>query len=241
MTQTTSYDPLGDNISEVQLVQVVGSDAMVAAAARVSYANDTPKTPEQDEKLIRFLLAKSHGSPLEHNLLTFRLKMPLYIVQELLRHRVGTSVNQQSHRYLQLGEKVELEFYVPRVFRGQSVSNRQASAGTLPDQIKVAGDDGWGVTDIRSIYSRSLLLAGLAYQKLIDNGVAREIARGVLPHCTYTSLYWTCNLRSLLHFLGLRDSPDAQWEIMKYAQAMRELAVEHFPITMRVQGELDAD
>jgi flavin-dependent thymidylate synthase len=163
----------------------------------------------------------SGNSPLEHSLITFRLKMPLYVIQELLRHRAGTSVNQQSARYLNLGEKVPLEFYVPQKFRGQSQSNRQASSGDFECAPNA---------ESTRAYLASLEQAKEAYNTLLGHGVARELARGVLPHCTYSSLYWTVNLRSLFHFIGLRDSPDAQWEIMRYAQAMKDIAKPLFPL-----------
>lgn len=229
------YDVLGDGISNLQLVQIFGTDRMVVNAARVSYANDVdlhaPVT-EKDRKLIRFLLKHHHGTPLEHNLITFRVKAPLYVVQEMLRHRIGTSFNQQSHRYIEPGkgeENVERKFYVPTHFRYQHKTNRQASEGEFPevDYLRARAD-----------YLEACEFSYDQYQKLIDAGVAREQARGVLPHSTYTSLYFTLNLRSLMHFLGLRLEEDAQWEIRQYANQMNWIAEHYFPVTLGVWREL---
>ncbi len=224
-------DPLGDRISSCELIQSVGDDAMICAAARVSYGNDLKsRSDEENFKLIRYLLKHQHGSPLEHNLITYRVKAPLYVVQEMLRHRVGTNFNQQSHRYLDLTQqKAPAEFYIPQVFRGQSKSNRQASvASETLDQAHA-----------RQRYQEGLTLAYQAYEDLIQSGVAREQARGLIPHCTYTSLYFTVNVRSLLHFLGLRLSPDAQWEIQQYALSFKALAEPIFPQTFRAWTELN--
>jgi thymidylate synthase (FAD) len=139
---------------------------------------------------------------------------------------VHNSVNQESHRYLSLGEKAPLEFYVPLEFRTQSKSNRQASGGALEDQ-----------GEARVLYLSSLTKAAYCYQHLLDSGVARELARGVLPHCTYSSLYFTVNLRSLFHFLELRLAAGAQWEIQQYAKCFLELAKPLFPLTFQAWEE----
>jgi thymidylate synthase (FAD) len=170
MTTFDPGDPLGDGISSVQLIQQVGDDAMVCAAARVSLANDLKvRSTEDNFKLIKYLLKHEHGTPLEHNLITYRVVMPLYVVQELLRHRIGTSVNQSSHRYIQ----VKNQAYVPNIFRAQSVSNRQASvadeAGRI-DQKKV-----------QLAYQEAVARAYETYEQLLAAGVCREQARGVLP------------------------------------------------------------
>jgi len=219
-------DPLGDGISTVQLIQHAGDDAMICAAARVSLAGDLAlRSVEDNYKLIKYLLKHEHGSPLEHNLITYRLTAPLYVVQEMLRHRVGTSFNQVSARYV----VVENKAYVPVEFRGQSKSNRQASV--VREDLPQA--------DLKEIYTQQVDRAYAVYEQLLAQGVCREQARGVLPHCTYTSLYFTVNVRSLLHFLGLRLGPDAQFEIRQYAQALRALAEPLFPLVFRAVAELE--
>lgn len=229
------FDPLGDGLSHLELVQIFGTDKMVVNAARVSYAKDVDLNEpvnDRDKKLIRFLLENNHGTPLEHNLITFRVKAPLYVIQEMLRHRIGTSFNQESHRYIEPGKgepEVLRKFYVPTHFRYQDKKNKQASNGEFPetDYLRARAD-----------YLEACDFAYAQYQKLIDAGVAREQARGVLPHSTYSSLYFTLNLRSLFHFLELRLASNAQLEIRQYANIMRDLVRDHFPITMGVWEDI---
>lgn len=213
-----------DQISEVELIRVSGcGDLSIVDAARVSYAGDINKWQgEKDEKLIRYLFVHDHGTPFEHNSLTFRVKAPLFVVQEMLRHRIGVSYNQESARYTQLRH----EYYVPQTFRVQAKKNKQASGEELLDS--------W----LEAAYINTCEMALTTYENLLAKGVSREQARGVLPHSTYTSLYITFNLRSLFHFLKLRDSEDAQWEIQQYAKAFEELAEPHFPVSFRVWKDL---
>lgn len=225
---------LGDNIGSVEYIQHCGSDKMIVNAARVSFARDTANTEfdASDERLLRYLIRHNHGTPLEHNLITFKIKAPLYVVQEMLRHR-HLSFNQESHRYIEPGVKAgRFEYYLPVQMRRQSKSNKQSSEGGF-DEAKNA--------ELRVAYQIGVDYARDAYVKLIADGVAREVARGVLPHSTYASLYLTCNVRSLLHFLDLRLAPDAQWEIRQYAAAMADIGKELFPVTFRVMEEVKGE
>lgn len=218
---------LGDAYSSVELIQSVGSDALIAAAARVSHANDLGvHSAEKDERLLRYLLTHDHGTPFEHNLITYRWTAPLYVIQELLRHRIGFSFNQESARYIEVKNRA----YVPKVFRTQATGNHQSSVEC----------DTLNQGTVEKIYSESVDFAYQSYEALIANGVAREHARGVLPHCTYASLYVTCNVRSLMHFLELRLAEGAQWEIRQYAKAMLSLAEPLFPTTLKLWKEISA-
>ncbi len=222
-----TMDPLGDGISSVYLVQHVGGDDSVVRAARVSHARDLSKSaPDRDKALIKFMLKHKHGSPFEHNLLTYRITAPLFVIQEMLRHRIGTSFNQESHRYV----VVQNEAYIPRAFRAQSPSNRQAS---IVDEGMILQDQAI------EAYKATVSTAYETYEKLLEMGVCREQARGVLPHSTYSSLYMTFNLRSLIHFLGLRLNADAQWEIQQYAKAFYTYARPLFPVTFDALHELE--
>lgn len=234
MLNQTTVDPLGDSLSELQLIQYCGNDKMILNAARVSYANDgdiNAPINERDEVLIKYMLKNKHFSPFEHNLITFRVKAPLYVVQEMLRHRIGVSVNQQSARYVEPGKnepKHWRKFYVPNKFRKQDTVNRQGSVGEIQDNFK----------DIRNKYIDICDCAFDYYEDLIKSGVCREQARGVLPHSTYTTLYYTLNLRSLMHFLELRLSKSAQWEIRQYAKHMSDIASKIFPVVFKTIDEL---
>ena len=229
MTAEKILHPLRDGIGSVALVQHVGDDKSIVNAARVSFGgdNDSPLT-ERDEKLIRYLLREKHGSPFEHNLITFKIVCPIFVDRQMVRHRVGVSKNEISGRYVEVPERC----YVPTEFRRQAKSNRQASVEDEDGHIdQPAANDVW-TGAWRAAYE--------AYQNLLALGVTREQARGVLPQAMYTESYYTFNVRSLLHFLELRDHKGAQFETQKYAQAMAELAEPLFPVTFRAWRDLHA-
>jgi len=219
-------DVLGDGISEVEFIDAAGSDLSVVRAARVSYNNDTDVFDDiKDTKLIKYLMRNNHGSPLEHNMITFRIKAPLFVIQEMLRHRIGVNFNQQSGRYTAFVP----EFYIPLVWRRQDAKNKQSSNGSLDLEIQ----------EELSFRARQVCdLAYATYEKMLEMGAPREQASRYLPHATYSNMYITFNLRSLLHFLELRLSPLAQWEIQKYAQAFLSVAEDHFPVTIQAWKEL---
>ncbi|BDP42834.1 hypothetical protein DAETH_28030 [Deinococcus aetherius] len=219
-TPATLY-PLGDGIGSVSLVQSVGDDKMIVNAARVSFGGDNgAPLNSRDEKLIRYLLTHHHGSPFEHNLITFKVVCPIFVDRQAVRHRVGVSKNEVSGRYVELQERN----FTPPAFRKQAPSNRQASVeddGTLDQEAA------------SRIWAEAWRNAFGAYQELLRLGVTREQARGVLPLSLYTESYYTFNIRSLLHFLELRDHEGAQYETRLFARAMAELAEPLFPVTFR--------
>lgn len=210
-----AIDPLEDRISSVELIRVSGSDLDVVNAARVSYGKVSRELTDRDKKLIKYLLENHHTSPFEHNQLSFRIKAPLYVTKQWMRHRMN-SYNEISYRYV----KAPLEFYIPHCWRYQDATNRQCSNGSFNNP------------DLLEIYKKSLEAAIKSYEMLLENGVAREQARGLLPSCTYTEFIFTCNLHSLMNFLTLRLHPGAQHEIRAYAQALLNAALEHFPISL---------
>lgn len=208
-------DPLGDGISSIELVRVSGSDVDIANAARVSYGKFISTITERDVKLIQFLLDHDHTSPFEHNQLSFRVKCPLYVSKQWMRHRMN-SYNEISYRYV----KAAVEFYIPTKWRNQDKNNKQASVGAF--------DNDAATQQYKEVLEHSYKI----YEQLIEAGVCREQARGVLPTCTYTQFIFTCNLHSLMHFLKLRMHTGAQFEIRAYAHALLQLASPHFPVTM---------
>ncbi|MEX2438023.1 MAG: FAD-dependent thymidylate synthase [Candidatus Babeliales bacterium] len=208
-------DPLGDGISSLELIRISGSDVDVVNAARVSYGKVSTEVSERDKKLISFLIQHKHTSPFEHNQLSFRVKAPIYVVRQWMRHRMN-SYNEISYRYV----KAPVEFYIPAAWRGQHKVNRQCSEGSFESEL------------LREKYSAAIASSFKAYEELLEAGVAREIARGLLPVCTYTEFIFTCNLHSLIHFLNLRIKADAQPEIRKYAQGLFSLALPYFPVSL---------
>lgn len=219
---------LGDNKGYVSLLQHVGDDTSIVNSARVSFGKQITEVEEKDRKLIKYLLAHEHGTPLEHNSLTFLVKCPIFIARQWLRHRIA-SYNEISFRYVEATE----EFYIPHKFREQSQNNRQASIeATFTDEHQAANTE---------IYQTAVSNAFNSYQELLEKGVAREQARGVLPLTTYTQYYFTCNLRSFLHFVRLRSHAGAQWEIQQYANSMLQQAKKIFPHTIEIWESLRDD
>ena len=217
-------DPLHDGISSIELVRTGGSDVDVVNAARVSYGKIVETIDERDKKLITYLLKHAHTSPFEHTQLVFRVKAPIYVVRQWMRHRVGVSYNEISARYAVL----PLEFYTPKKWRSQDATNKQGSHVATLDR-----DD-----ELHAAYEQSIDAAKQAYKTLLDGGVCRELARGVLPVSTYTQFVFTCNLLSLFHFVRLRADAHAQWEIQQYAKNMLEMATESFPASINSWKEI---
>lgn len=217
-------DPLADGISSVELTRSSGTDLDVVNAARVSYGKTSTEMHDRNKKLIKYLLEHSHTSPFEHNQLSYRIKAPLYVARQWMRHRMN-SYNEISYRYVQ----APLEFYIPKEWRYQHSVNHQASTGAFTHET------------LKNEYIQAIEASMKIYQKMIDEGVCREQARGLLPMCTYTEFIFTCNLHSLMNFLRLRLHAGAQWEIRKYAEALLTLAEPHFPVSLGYWREAHAN
>lgn len=199
-----------------------GLDSQVVRAARASYTGGT-KTKRKDAQLIRYLIQHEHWSPFEMVQLKFFIKAPLFVVQQFLRHR-AFSFNQESARYSVLQD----EYYIPASFRAQDTKNKQGSVEAEFDP------------SLREVYIQTVDQAFDFYRHLLDQGVAREMARMVLPSCTYTRLYVRGDLRNWLHFLKLRLDSHAQWETRQYAEAILELIRPLAPVTVAAWEELHA-
>ena len=203
----------------VRLISHNASDESVVMAARVSNGIvEEQWRGEKDEKLIRFLLRNDHGTPFEHNSMTFLVRAPLFVRSEWHRHRIGWSYNEVSGRYTELNE----ESYIPEKVRVPHPTNKQGS---------VDSDDPYWDEAIGNLLTNVSEEAFKNYRYLLELGVARELARLVLPLNTYTSFYATCNARSLMHFLTLRLDESAQWEIRQYASALEEVWKGLMPVT----------
>lgn len=198
----------------VELLETMGTDTTPAEAARVSYAKGT-KSINDDRALIRYLLRNKHTSPFEMVEFKFRLKMPIFVARQHIRHRTA-NVNEVSYRY----SVVEEEFFLPTNLYKQSEANKQCSS-----EESIANHEDW-VSDMEFSAERQFEL----YNNLINAGVSREIARTVLPLSIYTTMIWKIDLHNLFHYLKLRLHPHAQKEIQVYAQAMYDLIRPAFPI-----------
>ena len=225
----------GDNIGCVELVDHLGSDLSVVNSARVSFGVHKESLEEKDKKLIKYLIKHRHTSTLEHCVITFRFKVPIFIRSQHHRHRTW-SYNEISRRYTD----VNLEFYEPKEFRTQHESNRQASnKDKLTDPLVVYGTDSWGWSGYASEMVKKHHKSCIEfYNALLRSGVCREQARGVLPQNMYTEYYGTVNLNNLLKFVDLRTHEGAQWEIQRVAEACLGIAEDLYPITVRAYREL---
>lgn len=199
-----------------ELMRVDGCDADIASAARTSTGNSGD--PVKDAKLIDRLLRDAHWSPFEQVGLQFRLKLPIFVMRQLVRHRV-IALNEYSARYAE----VEDCYYVPTLNRmqGQSTFNKQGSAETLEAELTAFAE-----REIRDVSDHCYH----SYRSLLGAGLTRELARIVLPVNFYTVIVARVSLRGLFQFLELRLDPHAQYEIRVYADALLEFARGAFPI-----------
>jgi thymidylate synthase (FAD) len=202
----------------VRLRDVMGTDATICDAARVSY--DQQGKQGDDRKLIRYLMRHKHTSPFEQAEVQFVVRVPMDIWRQWVRHRTA-SINEYSTRYREAIEDVA----IPAVnqWRKQSKTNKQGSEGMLSEC------DG---EECRVEFRLAAKACRDAYANMIDCGVAREQARSVLQLATYTEAFWKIDLHNLLHFIALRIDKHAQQEIREYAQAILDLIAPLFPLTI---------
>ena len=227
MNYSKSIELYNDNIGRVDYVNHMGDDLTVVNSARVSFGVQKEKLNDRDKKLINYLIRHKHTSTLEHNLITFRFHVPLFVRSQHHRHRTW-SYNEISRRYTD----VNIKFYEPNSFRTQHKSNRQASNSQELINPEIMS----GVTEameqatslVRFHHTESLSL----FHRMIEAGVCREQARGILPQNMYTEYYGTVNLSNLLKFIDLSTHEGAQWEIQKVAEACLEIATDLFPVTV---------
>ncbi len=216
-----AFDVLGDGISFVRLINSMGSDVEIVNGARVSFGKRRESLEEKDQVLIQYLADERHTSPFEHVAFTFHIKCPLFVTRQWHRHRTW-SYNEISRRYTSMN----LEFYVPKAYRQQAETNRQAST----DELLVETKNGRNIHDLVAEHTQS---AFEFYESLIKQGVAREQARMVLPQNMYTEMYATVNLHNLIHFIELRIHTGAQWEIQQYALKLLDLAEQAAPYAIK--------
>lgn len=227
MSYKRSIELYGDGIGRVDYVSHMGSDLTVVNSARVSFGVQKQELDDRDKKLINYLIKHRHTSTLEHNLVTFRFCVPLYIRSQHHRHRTW-SYNEISRRYTD----VDLRFYEPEAFRTQHKSNRQASnTEELINPVLSCGSDCNEAVGLHHQMSLDL------FEKMIEAGVCREQARGILPQNLYTEYYGTCSLLNALKFISLRSHEGAQWEIRKVAEAMLEILEDLYPVTIAAYKE----
>lgn len=201
----------------VVLKEVMGSDSTICESARVSYGNGT-KTISDDRNLIRYLVRHRHTSPLEQASVRFLIKLPIFVMRQLVRHRTA-KLNEYSARYSILSD----EFYIPdsNHLGKQSASNKQGTEEFF------SNDE---YDSLVNIYHNSFDHSFESYGELLDSGVSRELSRCVMPVSNYTICYWKNDLHNFLHCAKLRLDPHAQREVVDFASAMYELVKPCFPL-----------
>jgi thymidylate synthase (FAD) len=196
----------------------LAADLAVVNGARVSFNQASEELGERDAGLIRFLMRERHGSPFEHGYFRFIVKAPIFVVREHHRHRSGHSYNEWSGRY----SRMEAEFYVPDFVRTQVGKPGAYSFEPVDDETREAA---------RREIEENAERAFETYERLLEQDVAKEVARMVLPLSLYTKYLWSCNPRSLMHFCSLRNHESAQFEIRQYAAAAETFLERFMPVT----------
>jgi thymidylate synthase (FAD) len=203
----------------VRLDDAMADDLSVVNGARVSFARRVDEMDEADEGLIRFLMREKHGTPFEHNAFRFHVRTPIFVAREWFRHRIG-SFNEFSMRYARATD----EFYVPATEDVRTQVGKPGSYSFEPVEPEVAAATRERLKEVYEAAYR-------AYEELVEQGVARELARAVLPVGAYTEFYWTVNARALMNFVSLRNSETAQREIRRYAEACELFLEQRMPVT----------
>lgn len=203
---------------KLELADFMGSDLSIVRGARISNGAAMPEwRGAPDERLINFLAQNKHMSPFEHAVFQFYVKAPLFVVREWQRHRTF-SYNERSGRY----KEFEWEVYIPAKARVPDPNNKQSSI-----EVEDSYKQRWLEVYLEDhvTYQR--------YERMLKMGIAREVARMVLPLNLYTEFIVTGNFRNWMHFLELRNTPEAQYEIRVYAQAIAEILEEKMPISFK--------
>jgi len=218
----------------IELVDTLGDDLTPVNAARVSFGGRSEKFEEKDRRLSKFLIKHKHFSPFRHQHVMMIIKAPEFVMRQWYKHVVGIETtsdhptkdhawNEISGRYIPVQE-----YYYPEVWRKQSDDNKQASEGEL-DELQQKR--------MSVLYNTFMNQVEMAYETMVNSGMAKEQARIVLPLSQYTLVYWTASFQSIMNFIELRDEPTAQWEIQQYAKALKEIMLEIFPETTKLWSE----
>lgn len=208
------------DVINCDLAGVFASDIAVVNAARISFDTEHQEMEKGDDQLIDFLLRNRHGTPFEHGYFKFCVEAPIFAFREHHRHRIGHSYNEMSGRYTELQPK----FYLPTTARVQ-----EGKPGAYTYEEEELGSD--LTVFMRDEAMTSYRQSWYHYLRLLGSGIAKEQARIVLPVGIYTKMIWSCNPRSLMHFLGLRATRSAQKEIRVVAEAAEAAFAEAMPIT----------
>jgi len=215
-----------DGVGYVQLVDCMGSDLSIVNAARVSYGRVSKEFNEKDMKLLKYLWTHEHTSPFRHETISFKIKCPIFVLRQWMKHTIGCAWNEQSGRYTEL----KYGYFKPQDWRLQDTSNKQGSIVIADETIREQAN---------AILDETYESIENCYKKLLELGIGREQARIVLPLSTYTECVWTASLQAIVHFLDLRLDSNAQYEIREFAMIILELTEKKFPKTFQMLREID--
>lgn len=214
----------------IRVIDYMGDDSSIVQAARVSYGEGT-KTVSDDRGLIRYLMREHHTSPFEMCEIKIHVKMPIFVARQWIRHRTA-SLNEYSGRYSEMGG----DFYIPEeeAIQPQSERNKQGREEVFDSTITsyISRNMKELCEDNYSLY-RNFLGLGIEEENgfIVPLGLSRELARIILPLSTYTEMYWKMDLHNLLHFILLRSSEAAQYEIRVYAEELLRIVKQWVPET----------
>ena len=197
----------------IELIDKMGSDLSVVNAARVSFNKKKSEFEEKDEKLIKYLADHDHWSPFGHTTLQFLIKAPVFVARQLVKHQVGLVWNEVSRRYVDTPP----EFYVPFIWRGAPENKKQ---GSSEKEIE------FDITDV-------VQTCKTVYNDMIEEGIAPEMARMVLPQNMMTEWYWTGSVMAFARVCNLRNKPDSQEETRMLTLQMAKHLKDHFPISAK--------
>lgn len=202
----------------VRLIDSMGDDLTVVNAARVSFKKQHDELEEKDIKLINYLAKHKHWTPFAHPMLTFHVKAPIFVARQLFKHKVGTTENEVSRRYVDDSP----EFYFPTLWRKRpETSVKQGS--------QLANIENWA--SVEDFYTKSVQLAEQCYDYAIMNGLAPELARAVLPQAMMTEWWWTVSLATAARIFNQRSDAHAQAESQEYAWAIDDLVGSLIPFS----------
>ena len=218
----------------IEVVDSLGNDLTVVNSARVSFGKRKTKCDKSDERLVRYLAKYKHYSPFRHLQVQFHIKAPEFVMRQWYKHVVGIETTSNSsakdHAWNEIsGRYVPVEdFYYPSVWRKQSDDNKQASEGVLDDLQQKRMD---------MVFKEYMRQVEMAYDRMIDAGMAKEQARIILPLNQYTEVYWTASFQAIMNFIELRNEKTSQIEIQEYAKLLLDLMHEVYPMTTKLWAE----
>jgi len=214
---------------EIELISSMGNDLTVVNAARVSHDKQTDQLRERDTGLIKWMADKAHLSPFRHVFVQFRIRAPEFVARQAYRHHIGIEATSSAHTATDAWNEMSQryvrpkDFFVPEEWRKAPKEIRQ---GSSTDEVFSAEEQ----DKCKQIYGEALAKCQEAYQALLEAGVAREMARMILPLSVETQWIWTMSLQAVVHFIKLRKDPTAQLEIQILAQKMADLVQPIAPV-----------